>query len=300
MLRFKNLSKNYGNHQALQSINFDLAGNQVVGLLGPNGAGKSTCMKILCGAMFSSSGEYFFGDQKIDRDTEAGWRKDIGFLPERPPVYESLSVEENLQFWGGLRGLHGKDLEKRIDYAVERTGLVEVRHRPGEVLSKGYRQRLGIAQALLGNAKVLILDEPMSGLDPQQMIEIRSLVKELGNEHLVIFSSHQLSEVEQICSHFLFLKQGQLLASGSKDEIDTQDNSSRLVLSTFDELSLDSSFPYDWGQLGKNSYSFVLEKKPEQMQGLLQELLKRQITPKELRWEENNLESLFLKLLDKG
>lgn len=296
MLSFEKITKKYGEFEALRELSFSLEGNQVVGLLGPNGAGKSTCMKILSGAISSSHGQYLFQDKKIDSKMDHNWKRRVGFLPERPPVYEDLSVRDNLRFWAEVKSLEKNEIDKEIERVVGRCGLNEVLGRRGEILSKGYRQRLGIATALIGNPDVLILDEPVSGLDPKQMIEIRSLVKELGQDHLVIFSSHQLYEVEQICASFIFLNKGKLIASGSKSEIQPK-MSLPLLKVVFFEAPAELPIDQDWTLTEAGEFHISIEKSRENAQRLLKAFEEKSLVVLRFEWEEQNLESLFLKLV---
>jgi ABC-2 type transport system ATP-binding protein len=300
VIEFENVSKFYGQHKALQDLSFQLAGNQVVGLLGPNGAGKTTTMKILAGAMAASSGIYRFKDSVLDTLHEHRWKESLGYLPERPPVYEELSVEDNLSFWAGLKNLKGTEKHKEIDRVVERCGLEEVRKRLGGVLSKGYRQRLGIAKAILGNPNFLILDEPISGLDPKQMLEVRELVKELGRDHLVLFSSHQLHEVEQICSKFLFLNHGKMIASGTKEELLPLMGKEKLQIKLFESYESLELKDYSLRQVDPFTWEIAAAKKAEIASEILQQLVSRNIAVKSFHWIESDLESLFIGLLEEN
>lgn len=297
MIIFNNVSKNYGDHKALVDVSFELQGNQVVGLLGPNGAGKTTCMKLLSGAMGRSAGGYKFLEESIEKDIGHSWKKKIGYLPERPPVYEDLSVKENLEFWADLKAITKNERKSEVERVVARCGLEDVLKRRGAVLSKGYRQRLGIASAILGNPDVLILDEPVSGLDPKQMIEIRNLVKELGEDHLVIFSSHQLHEVEQICSSFLFLNKGHLIAKGKKEEIQPKLKLPLLKIKFF-EAPEELPEQYQWQKMSKNEYAVAIKKSHEAALELQVSLLSKNISYESFQWQDQNLESVFLSLID--
>ena len=298
MIEFDSISKFYGQHKALQDLSFKLSGDQVVGLFGPNGAGKTTTMKILSGAMAASQGTYRFKDSIIDTLHEHSWKEKIGYLPERPPVYEELSVEDNLFFWAELKKLTGSEKKKELDRVIERCGLEEVRTRLGMVLSKGYRQRLGIAKAILGNPDFLILDEPISGLDPKQMLEVRELVKELGKDHLVLFSSHQLHEVEQICSKFLFLNHGKLIASGAKNELLPLINKEKLQLKLFQNIESLSVEGYSFQKIDSDTWETLAKQEEAVATDLMAKLSQQKIAVKSFQWQENDLESLFIGLLE--
>lgn len=210
MIEFKNVYKNYGQNRALKGISFKAESGDILGFLGPNGAGKSTALNILTGYLSASAGEaYVDGISIFENPIEA--KKRIGFLPELPPLYPDMKVKEYLNFVYDLKGckLPRKQHIKEICEVVK---IADVENRLIKNLSKGYRQRVGIAQALIGNPKVLVFDEPTVGLDPKQIIEIRNLVKLLGKEHTIIISSHILPEVQQICSRVVVINEGNVVA----------------------------------------------------------------------------------------
>ena len=194
MIQVSHLSKRYGDLTAVDDLSFTFGDGHVYGLLGPNGAGKSTTMNIMTGCLSPTEGTVRIGGFDILEEPRKAKRL-LGYLPEQPPLYPGETPEEYLQFVGAAKGLRGAELRRQVEDAVERTGLPPVRHQLIGTLSKGYRQRVGIAQALLGEPKVIILDEPTVGLDPLQIIEIRQLIRDLGERHTVILSSHILSEV---------------------------------------------------------------------------------------------------------
>lgn len=209
-LRVQGLSKLYGRHKALDDVSFSLKGPGVYGYLGPNGAGKSTTFKILTGFLRPTSGKVYLDELSLPQDRQKIQAR-IGYLPEHNPLYLDLYVREYLRFRGGLYGLRGRALSKRIEEVIEIVGLTSHAHKLIGALSRGYRQRVGLAQALLHDPPLLILDEPTSGLDPNQVIEIRQLIQNLGRNHMVIFSSHILAEVQAIASEVLILHQGRLV-----------------------------------------------------------------------------------------
>ncbi len=233
MISVKNLTKYYGDHLAVDNISFDISQGQVYGFLGPNGAGKSTTMNIITGLLSPTNGKVMIGKYDIfENPNEA--KKLIGYLPEQPPLYSNETPMEYLTFVGEAKGLKNEELYKKISDVINKTGIYEVRNKRISTLSKGYKQRLGIAQALLGNPKVIILDEPTVGLDPIQIIEIRELIKELGKTHTVIFSSHILSEVQAICDQIIMIAKGKLVAFGKPEEIQKQLLSSNEIVLTTD------------------------------------------------------------------
>lgn len=221
MITVEHLTKYYGDHLAVDDISFEISEGHVYGFLGPNGAGKSTTMNIITGCLSATAGTVTVDGHDIFEEPNAA-KRCIGYLPEHPPLYLSESVLEYLRFVGEVKGLKKQELEDQIDLVLEKTGTTEVQNRRIGDLSKGYRQRVGIAQALLGNPKVIILDEPTVGLDPIQIIEIRALIKSLGKTHTVIFSSHILSEVQAICDQILMIAHGRLVAFGEPEALQRQ------------------------------------------------------------------------------
>ena len=222
MIEVSHLSKKYGTHPAIEDLSFTVGDGQIFGLLGPNGAGKSTIMNILTGYLAPTSGEVkVAGFSLPDQARQA--KACVGYLPEQPPLYPEMTVQEYLDFAAELKGIKKKaDRKEQVRKAACRTGLEEVLPRLIRSLSKGYRQRVGIAQALLGAPQLIILDEPTVGLDPAQMIEIRSLIRDLGKTHTVILSSHILSEVQTVCDRVLIIAHGRLVAQGTPEELAAQ------------------------------------------------------------------------------
>ena len=222
MIQVSHLTKYYGDFLAVDDLSFEIGDGHVYGFLGPNGAGKSTTMNIMTGCLSPTEGTVTIGGFDILEQPEAAKRL-IGYLPEQPPLYPNETPQEYLTFVGEAKGLRGKLLRQQIDSAVESSGIDHVRDRLIGTLSKGYRQRVGIAQALLGDPRVIILDEPTVGLDPIQIIEIRSFIRELGKKHTVILSSHILSEVQAVCEQVLIISKGRLVA------FDTPENLEKLM-----------------------------------------------------------------------
>ena len=218
MISVSELTKSYSGNLAVDHLSFEVEEGQVYGLLGPNGAGKSTTMNILTGYISATSGTVKIDGTDILEEPEKAKAK-IGYLPEIPPVYTDMTVREYLKFVCGLKKVPKAETEKNIEYAIEAAAIKDVENRLIKNLSKGYRQRVGIAQALLGSPKVLIFDEPTVGLDPKQIIEIRQLIKGLGKKHTVILSSHILSEVSEICDRILIINKGKLVANGTPESL---------------------------------------------------------------------------------
>ena len=211
MISVSHLTKYYGSLMAVDDLSFEIDESHVYGFLGPNGAGKTTTMNIMTGCLSATAGSVQIDGYDIFEDPGEA-KKRIGYLPEQPPLYLSESPEEYLRFVGEAKGLRGSALQEQIQDVIRQTGIEAVKGRRIAGLSKGYRQRVGIAQALLGSPKAIILDEPTVGLDPIQIIEIRELIKELGKQHTVIFSSRILSEVQTICDQVLIIANGKLVA----------------------------------------------------------------------------------------
>lgn len=225
MIQVSQLTKYYGDFPAVKELSFEIQDGHVYGLLGPNGAGKSTTMNIMAGCLSPTEGTVRIGGFDILEEPEQAKRL-IGYLPEQPPLYFNETPLEYLTFVGEAKGLRGMKLREEIDSVIKSAGIEDVCDRLIGTLSKGYRQRVGIAQALLGNPQVIILDEPTVGLDPIQIIEIRDLIKELGKTHTVILSSHILSEVQAVCEQILIISKGKLVA------FDTPENLEKLLLSS--------------------------------------------------------------------
>lgn len=229
MIEITALTKRYGKNLALDNISFSIAKGEIVGFLGPNGAGKSTTMNIITGYLSSTSGSVKVdGFDILDNPNEV--KKRVGYLPEIPPLYVDMTVEEYLDFVFDLKKIKGMDKKEHISEIVDKVGIENVYKRRISHLSKGYKQRVGLAQALLGNPEVLILDEPTVGLDPNQIIEIRNVIKELGKEHTVILSSHILSEISAVCERVIIIKNGKIVAEDTPENLSKQYSGSVLEL----------------------------------------------------------------------
>lgn len=222
MIEVRNLVKKYGSHMAVNHLNFTIEKGKIYGFLGPNGAGKSTTMNMITGYIASTEGEILIDGHNILEEPEEA-KKKIGYLPEIPPLYVDMTVSEYLKFVSELKSIPKEKRSGNINEVMSTTKLQSVKDRLIKNLSKGYRQRVGLAQALLGYPEIIILDEPTVGLDPKQIIEIRDLIKSLGNKHTVILSSHILSEVSAVCDHVLIIDKGKLVAS------DTPENLSKVM-----------------------------------------------------------------------
>ena len=218
MIEVRHLTKRYGAHLAVDDLSFTVESGKIYGLLGPNGAGKSTTMNIITGCLAASEGEVIVNGHDIFEEPVAA-KKCVGYLPEIPPVYTDMTVSEYLRFIAEVKDVPAKERKAQLEEILESTGLADVRGRLINNLSKGYRQRVGIAQALVGNPEIVILDEPTVGLDPKQIIEIRDLIRMLGQKHTVILSSHILSEVSAVCDSVMIIAHGKMVANGTPEEL---------------------------------------------------------------------------------
>ena len=219
MIEARHLTKMYGSHAALRDLSFTVEKGQIYGLLGPNGAGKSTTMNIVTGCLSATDGEVKIGGYDIFEEPDKA-KKLIGYLPEQPPLYLNRTPREYLEFVAEAKKIARSERERQIEAVMRQTQIEDVADRLCKNLSKGYKQRVGIAQALLGNPEVIILDEPTVGLDPKQIIEIRELIKSLSKDHTVILSSHILSEVQAVCSMIMIISKGQLIACDTPENLE--------------------------------------------------------------------------------
>ena len=267
MITVEHLTKCYGDFVAVSDLSFEIDEGHVYGFLGPNGAGKSTTMNIMTGCLSATEGRIRINGYDIFEEPEQAKRM-IGYLPEQPPLYMNETPAEYLRFVGEAKGLKGLQLKRQVEEAAGQTKIEHVMDRLISTLSKGYRQRVGIAQALLGNPRVIILDEPTAGLDPIQIIEIRELIRQLGENHTVILSSHILSEVQAICEKVLIISKGKLAA------FDKPENLEKLLLAS-------------------NGISFTVEALMEEVEEVLGSI--SLITDWEVKTQENELTAVSVK-----
>ncbi len=242
MIQVENVTKRYGQRVAVDKLNFTVNRGEILGFLGPNGAGKSTTMNIITGYLSTTEGSVRLDGKDILEEPQAVKRQ-IGYMPELPPLYVDMTVQDYLSFVCDIKGVPGNRKKENMDRAMDMLKITDVRRRLIKNLSKGYRQRVGIAQALMGTPPVLILDEPTIGLDPQQIIETRNVIRELGHEHTIILSSHILPEVQAVCSRVLIINKGKIVASDTPENLSrglSRDNriSVRLAASEKDALAL--------------------------------------------------------------
>ena len=228
MIEVKNLVKKYGDHTAVDHLSFTVEKGQIYGFLGPDGAGKSTTMNIMTGYLGATDGEVLINGHDILKEPEAA-KKSIGYLPELPPLYMDMTVMEYLKFSAELKKIKKEDREQEIEKALKLVKLADVQDRLIKNLSKGYKQRVGLAQAILGFPEIIILDEPTVGLDPKQIIEIRELIRELAKEHTVILSSHILAEIREVCDYIMIISKGKLVASDTPEHLEELMNGSDTI-----------------------------------------------------------------------
>lgn len=235
MIEVRNLVKQYGTHLALDDLSFNVEDNEIFGFLGPNGAGKSTTMNIITGYLAPTSGTVSIDGHDIIEDP-IGAKKLIGYLPELPPLYPEMTPREYLKFVAEAKGVKKAELKEEVDRVMERTAIADVQNQLIKTLSKGYRQRVGMAEAIIGSPKVIIMDEPTVGLDPMQIIEFREMIHELGKDHTVIISSHILAEISEICHKIMIIVKGKLVA------IDTPENLAKKIGGDSESMSLEDIF----------------------------------------------------------
>lgn len=228
MIEVKNLVKKYGSHLAVDHLNFTVDTGQIYGFLGPNGAGKSTTMNIMTGYLGATEGEVLINGHNILEEPEAA-KKCIGYLPEMPPLYTDMKVNEYLRFVAELKKIPKKERQEQIEKVMLMVKIMDVQDRLIKNLSKGYKQRVGLAQAILGFPEIIILDEPTVGLDPKQIIEIRELIRKLAKKHTVILSSHILAEVREVCDYIMIISKGKLVASDTPENLERYLGESGLI-----------------------------------------------------------------------
>lgn len=304
MIEVKNLVKRYGTFAAVNNISFEAAPGEIVGLLGPNGAGKTTTMRILTGFMPPSEGSVKVDGFDVLQESMAV-RQRVGYMPERAPVYLDMTVQNYLTFWAKLRGI--KQPKQQVDHMLERFSLSDRRNKLVRSLSKGLRQRLGLAQALVHNPPVVILDEPTIGIDPQQVIEVRETVRALRENHTVLFSSHILSEVEQVCDRVIIIHKGKVMASGTPQQLAKKYKPGVHLYvnlsgrSKPELLRLLESLPKVDGVREQNDGFVLSSRKDADLRADVSSLITQQrLTLLEMRPIEVTLEDIFLNIVDKG
>lgn len=307
MIEVKELTRYYGPKQAISNVSFKVNKGEILGLLGPNAAGKTTTMRILTCYMPPTSGTATVGGFDIFEQS-LDVRKITGYLPENPPLYSDLTVEDYLKFVAKIKGIEKKRIKSEVDSVVEKTTIGDVRRRVIGKLSKGFKQRVGLAQALLNNPQVVIFDEPTVGLDPKQIIEIRELIKRLKGEHTIILSSHILPEVEQTCERVVIISEGKVVAEDTPEnlmsrmrgveriilEVDSAEQKLRQVLKTFSEIK---SVQVDQGN--KGLLKVTVESNRDLRKDIARALVNGNIGLYEIYTDRVTLEDIFLRLTTK-
>ncbi len=294
-LQVTGLTKIYGNQKVLDEVSFSASPGRILGFLGPNGAGKSTTMKIITGYLSADSGEVsILGEDALTNPKKVSPK--IGYLPEHNPLYLDLYVREFLEFSGGLYGLKSAEIRKRTEELIRKTGLLPEQHKKIGQLSKGYRQRVGLARALIHDPQVLILDEPTTGLDPNQLVDIRNLILEVAVNKTLIFSTHIMQEVEAICQDVVIIHRGKILASSSLSELKAASSQSQLVLETEEAMDLawfEGIGAVRFGPKGNREIILQTEDPSEARKALMLVVAKQQLNLTSLNQGKKNLETLF-------
>lgn len=311
MIEVKNVTKKYGKFVAVDDISFTINDGEIVGLLGPNGAGKSTTMNMLTGFIEQTEGEIIIdGYNMLKKPKKA--KREIGYMPEGVPLYSDLTVKEFITYMAEIKNVNKKERKEKIEKIIENTGLKDVQNKLTKNLSRGYKQRVSLAGALVGEPKILILDEPTVGLDPKQITEIRSLIKELGKTHTVILSSHILSEVSQICNKVIIINKGKIVAVDTPENLENKvsNNNATYVTVEDTENKMDSMKNkikeikeiklIKENEDGTKDYELQAEKDVDLRKIIFKEFAKENITIFEMKKADTTLEDAFMKLIEGG
>lgn len=309
MIEVKNVTKKYGDFVAVNNINFKIEDNEIVGFLGPNGAGKSTTMNMITGFIEPTKGKIIVNGYDISRSPKKAKRQ-IGYMPEGVPLYYDLTVKEFINYMADLRNVKRKDKKAEVNKVMEEMGLTDVQNKLIKNVSRGYKQRVSLAGALVGNPKILILDEPTVGLDPRQITEIRNLIKSLGKKHTIILSSHILSEVSQICEKVIIINKGNIVAVDTPDNLEKEtQNDNRIVVTVEEkENKLEDACKsikeikkievLNKNDDGTTKYLITSSADSDVRKQLFEVLPKNDITIFELKNDENTLEDAFLRIVN--
>lgn len=309
MIEVKNISKKYGNFIAVDNISFEVNDHEIVGFLGPNGAGKTTTMNMITGFIEPTEGEIIINGFNISKNPNKA-KKQMGYMPENVPLYNDLTVKEFINYMAELKRVNKKERKEVVKNILEETGLLDVQNKLIKNISRGYKQRVSLAGALIGNPDVLILDEPTVGLDPKQITEIRTLIKKLGNNHTILLSSHILSEVSQICQKVVIINKGKILAIDTPENLENktkEENSIVLVVEDKDNKmkTIDKKIKsvkevrlLKENEDGTKKYLIISNNDTDIRKELFEVLPKEKITIFELKKSENTLEDAFLKIVN--
>lgn len=311
MIQVKDVTKKYGNFIAVKNLNFEIKHGEVIGFLGPNGAGKSTTMNMLTGFIEPSEGSIIINGKDIVKKAREA-KKNIGYMPENVPLYLDLTVREFVTYMAELKLVQRKERKKQVEEIIKATGLEDVKNKLIRNLSRGYKQRVSMAGALVGKPEILILDEPTVGLDPKQIIEIRELIKSLGKDHTVIISSHILSEISQICEKVIIINKGEIVAIDTPENLEKLVNENNSIIVTVEdkenkmpELSekveeISKVELVKDNEDGRKQYVVFPKDNIDLRKTLFDVLPKENITIFELRKSEATLEEAFIKLINKN
>lgn len=305
MIELKNVTKKYGDFIAIDNISFKIEKGDIVGLLGENGAGKTTIMKLITGLADPTCGEIIVNGEKITNKT----KKIIGYMPENTPLYYDLTVKEFINYISELKLIKRKDRKNEVERLIKELSLENVKNKIIKNLSKGYKQRVSMAGALVGNPEIIILDEPTVGLDPKQIIEIRNLIKTLRKEHTILFSSHILSEVNQLCKKILVVHEGKIIFEDNSENVLENNTRCSLIVSIEDEHNCMEKIQNEMPEIKeikliekfeKNIYKYeiVVTGEKDIRKELSKRIVDNDATIIELKKSENNLENIFLNLIE--
>lgn len=309
MIEVKNVTKKYPNIKAVDNINFTIKDGEVVGFLGPNGAGKTTTMNMITGFIEPTEGQIIINGFDIVKKSKKA-KKQIGYMPEGVPLYTELTAREFVNYMAELKDVKAKERKEAVKKAIEETGLKDVQNKLIKNLSRGYKQRVSMAGALVGNPEVIILDEPTVGLDPKQITEIRSLIKELGKKHTVILSSHILSEVSQICERVIIINHGKIVAIDTPENLENKTKEKNTILVTVEDKNekmknlkeevkeIEEIKLVKDNEDGTKQYAVTSADKVDLRKKIFEILPKQDITIFELKKDESTLEDAFIKLID--
>ena len=309
MIEVKNVTKKYPNIKAVDNINFTIKDGEVVGFLGPNGAGKTTTMNMITGFIEPTEGQIIINGFDIVKKSKKA-KKQIGYMPEGVPLYTELTAREFVNYMAELKDVKAKERKEAVEEAIEETGLKDVQNKLIKNLSRGYKQRVSMAGALVGNPEVIILDEPTVGLDPKQITEIRSLIKELGKKHTVILSSHILSEVSQICERVIIINHGKIVAIDTPENLENKTKEKNTILVTVEDKNekmknlkeevkeIEEIKLVKDNEDGTKQYAVTSADKVDLRKKIFEILPKQDITIFELKKDESTLEDAFIKLID--
>lgn len=311
MIEVKNITKKYGNFVAVDNISFTIKDGEIVGLLGPNGAGKSTTMNTITGFIEQTEGNVIVnGYDTLKKSKRA--KSQIGYMPEGVPLYDDLSIKEFVTYMAELKKVKRKEKKEKVQDIIKKTGLDEIQNKLVKNLSRGQKQRVSLAGALVGNPKVLILDEPTVGLDPKQIMEIRSLIKDLGREHTVILSSHILSEVSQICDRVIIINNGKIVAEDTPEHLENKVSSNNIIYITVEDnddkintmkekiKGIKEIKLIETNEDKTKRYMISGEKDEDLRKVIFTEFAKEGITIFEMKKPEVTLEDAFMQIINEG